>query len=101
MRFTPSDTPKVFNFSILPLNITLYPLPFFNLMQLKEWQGLSVLVARLETSDTESAGVPKNIHKDIKHKLKIPMMKKARSLNVTISAAISVSEAMRQIKLLK
>tara|TARA_X000000368_G_C22570542_1_gene510491 strand:+ start:58 stop:507 length:450 start_codon:yes stop_codon:yes gene_type:complete len=49
----------------------------------------------------ESAGVPKNIHKDIKHKLKIPMMKKARSLNVTISAAISVSEAMRQIKLLK
>ncbi len=49
----------------------------------------------------ESAGVPKNIHKDIEHKLKIPMMKKARSLNVAISAAISVSEAMRQIKLLK
>ena len=49
----------------------------------------------------ESAGVPKNIHKDIKHKLKIPMMKKARSLNVAISAAISISEAMRQIKLLK
>ena len=49
----------------------------------------------------ESAGVPKNIHKDIKHKLKIPMMKKARSLNVAISAAISIAEAMRQIKLLK
>ena len=29
------------------------------------------------------------------------MMKKARSLNVAISVAISVSEAMRQIKLLK
>ena len=49
----------------------------------------------------ESAGVPKNIHKLIKHKLKIPMIKKARSLNVAISAAITISEAMRQIKLLK
>ena len=49
----------------------------------------------------ESAGVPKNIHKVVKHKLKIPMIKKARSLNVAISAAISISEAMRQIKILK
>ena len=49
----------------------------------------------------ESAGVPENIHKNIKHKLKIPMTKKARSLNVAVSAAISVSEAMRQIRLLK
>tara|TARA_Y100001970_G_scaffold242005_1_gene306036 strand:+ start:36 stop:485 length:450 start_codon:yes stop_codon:yes gene_type:complete len=49
----------------------------------------------------ESAGVPKNIHKVVKHKLKIPMIKKARSLNVAVSAAISISEAMRQMKLLK
>ena len=49
----------------------------------------------------ESAGVPKNIHKVVKHKLKIPMIKKARSLNVAISAEISISEAMRQIKILK
>ena len=49
----------------------------------------------------ESAGVPENIHKNIKHKLKIPMTKKARSLNVAVSAAISVSEVMRQIRLLK
>ena len=46
----------------------------------------------------ESAGVPKNIHKDIKHKLKIPMMKKVRSLNVAIAASISTAEALRQIK---
>ena len=49
----------------------------------------------------ESAGVPETLHKTIDNKIKIPMNKKTRSLNVAISAAIVVSEALRQNKLLK
>ena len=48
----------------------------------------------------ESAGVPKNLHNTIKNKIKIPMNKKARSLNVAISVAIVSSEALRQNNLL-
>ena len=49
----------------------------------------------------ESAGVPEEIHKILKNKIKIPMNKKTRSLNVAMSAAIVVSEALRQNNLLK
>ena len=44
----------------------------------------------------ESAGVPENLHKIIKDKVKIPINKKTRSLNVAMSVAIVVSEALRQ-----
>ena len=44
----------------------------------------------------ESAGVPEKLHKTIKNKIKIPMNKKARSLNVVTSVAIVSSEALRQ-----
>ena len=46
----------------------------------------------------ESAGVPKKIHKIIKNKLKIPMMKKKRSLNIASSVAIVLAENLRQNK---
>ena len=49
----------------------------------------------------ESAGVPEEIHKILKNKIKIPMNKKTRSLNVAMSVAIVASEALRQINLLK
>ena len=49
----------------------------------------------------ESAGVPENVHKVIKEKIKIPMNKKTRSLNVAISVAIVASEALRQNNLLR
>ena len=49
----------------------------------------------------ESAGVPENLHKTIKNKLKIPINKKTRSLNVAITVAIVTSEALRQNKLLR
>ena len=49
----------------------------------------------------ESAGVPENLHKTIKHKVKVPMNKKTRSLNVAISVAIISAEALRQNNLLK
>ena len=47
----------------------------------------------------ESAGVPKLLHKSIKNKIKIPMNKKTRSLNVAMSVAIVGSEALRQINI--
>ena len=49
----------------------------------------------------ESAGVPENLHKTIKDKVKVPMNKKTRSLNVAMSVAIISSEALRQNNLLK
>ena len=49
----------------------------------------------------ESAGVPEEIHKILKNKIKIPMNKKTRSLNVAMSVAIVASEALRQNNLLK
>ena len=49
----------------------------------------------------ESAGVPKELHKVLKDKIKIPMNKKTRSLNVAMSVAIVASEALRQNNLLK
>jgi tRNA (cytidine/uridine-2'-O-)-methyltransferase len=49
----------------------------------------------------ESAGVPENLHKRIGDKVKVPMNKKTRSLNVAISVAIISAEALRQNNLLK
>ena len=49
----------------------------------------------------ESAGVPENLHKTIKNRIKIPMNKNTRSLNVAISVAIISAEALRQNNLLK
>ena len=44
----------------------------------------------------ESAGVKKEIHLNIKNRLKIPMANKARSMNVAMSVAIAASEAIKQ-----
>ena len=49
----------------------------------------------------ESAGVPESLHKTIKNKVKVPMNKKTRTLNVAMSVAIISSEALRQNNLLK
>ena len=47
----------------------------------------------------ESAGVPENIHKIIKNKLKIPMKNNKRSLNIASSVAIILAESLKQTKL--
>ena len=49
----------------------------------------------------ESAGVPESLHESIKHKVKIPMNKKTRSLNVAMSVAIISAEALKQTNLFK
>ena len=48
----------------------------------------------------ESAGVPENLHKIIKDKIKVPIDKKTRSLNVAMTVAIVASEALRQKNIL-
>ncbi len=47
----------------------------------------------------ESAGVPELIHQTVDARLLIPMHKKARSVNVALSAAMVVGEALRQTNL--
>jgi tRNA (cytidine/uridine-2'-O-)-methyltransferase len=49
----------------------------------------------------ESAGVPEILHSTIKDKLKIPINKNTRSLNIAITVAIVASEALRQNNLFK
>jgi len=44
----------------------------------------------------ESAGVPKMVHENSYEQLKIPLKKNARSLNISIAAAIILSEAVKQ-----
>ena len=44
----------------------------------------------------ESSGVPQEIHNRVSERLKIPMIKTARSLNIVSAVSISVSEAIRQ-----
>lgn len=44
----------------------------------------------------ESAGVPENVHQKADAELLIPMNEHARSINMAISAAMAVTEALRQ-----
>ena len=44
----------------------------------------------------ESSGVPQAVHNAIPEKVRIPLDKKARSLNVSIAAGIVLWEALRQ-----
>ena len=48
----------------------------------------------------ESAGVPENIHKLVKDRLKIPMKNNMRSLNIASSVAIILAESLKQTKLI-
>ena len=71
------------------------------LMTTKAKTGLDVF--KFKKNDTvlfgrESAGVPDSIHKKIKNKIKIPMIKEKRSLNLAVSVAITLSENLRQTK---
>ena len=44
----------------------------------------------------ESEGVPKIVHSNSYQRLKIPIKKNVRSLNIAMSVAITLSEALRQ-----
>ena len=44
----------------------------------------------------ESAGVPEIVHKKSYQRLRIPLKKNARSLNIGMAVAITLAEALRQ-----
>ena len=46
---------------------------------------------------TRRAGDPEKIHKLVNHRLKIPMVDKKRSLNLSTSVSIVVAECLRQL----
>ena len=63
--------------------------------------SLSYTKFKFKKNDTilfgrESAGVPESVHQSINNRLKIPMDKSARSLNVASSVAIVLAESLRQ-----
>ena len=67
--------------------------------------SISYLKFKFKKKDTilfgrESAGVPESVHASIKDRLKIPMNKDARSLNIASSVAIVLAESLRQTKLI-
>ena len=67
--------------------------------------SISYINFKFEKKDTilfgrESAGVPENIHKIVKNRLKIPMKNNMRSLNISSSVAIILAESLKQTKLI-
>ena len=63
--------------------------------------SISYTKFKFEENDTilfgrESAGVPDSIHKIIKDRLKIPMKRNKRSLNIASSVAIVLAESLKQ-----
>ncbi len=67
--------------------------------------SISYINFKFEKKDTilfgrESAGVPENIHKIVKNRLKIPMKNNMRSLNIASSVAIILAESLKQTKLI-
>ena len=46
----------------------------------------------------ESAGVPEAVHQTADARLTIPMNPNARSINMAISAALAIGEALRQTR---
>ena len=67
--------------------------------------SLSYTKFKFKKNDTilfgrESAGVPESIHQSINNRLKIPMDKSARSLNVASSVAIVLAESLRQTNII-
>ena len=67
--------------------------------------SISYTKFNFEKNDTilfgrESAGVPENIHKLVKNRLKIPMKNNKRSLNIASSVAIILAESLKQTNLI-
>ena len=94
-------------------NITFYK-SFDEFSKLKENQRIILMTTKASISYTkfkfdkndtilfgrESAGVPIEVHKLIKDRLKIPMKNNKRSLNVATSVAIILAESLKQTRLI-
>ena len=73
----------------------------FRLIQLTTKSQESLYKFKFNPSDIllfgrESAGVPKNIHNIVDHRLKIPMKGGVRSINLSSSVALVLGEGLRQ-----
>ena len=93
-------------------NITFYK-SFDEFSKFKENQRIILMTTKASISYTkfkfdkndtilfgrESAGVPIEVHKLIKDRLKIPMKNNKRSLNVATSVAIILAESLKQTRL--
>ena len=66
----------------------------------KKWYKIDLVKNDTILFGRESSGVPKKVHNKISLKLKIPMIKKYRSLNLSTSVSILLSENLRQTKYL-
>ena len=87
---------------------------FENFLDVKKNQRIVLMTTKASVSYTnfkfdindtilfgrESAGVPENLHKIIKNRLKIPMKNSMRSLNIASSVAIILAESLKQTKLI-
>ena len=67
--------------------------------------SLSYTKFKFKKNDTilfgrESAGVPESVHQSINNRLKIPMNKSAKSLNIASSVAIVLAESLRQTNII-
>ena len=94
-------------------NITFYK-SFDEFSKFKENQRIILMTTKASISYTkfkfdkndtilfgrESAGVPIEVHKLIKDRLKIPMKNNKRSLNLASSVAIILAESLKQTNLL-
>ena len=65
--------------------------------------SISYTKFKFEENDTilfgrESSGVPEDVHKLIKNRLKIPMKNNKRSLNLATAVAIVLAESLKQTK---
>ena len=94
-------------------NITFYK-SFDEFSKFKEDQRIILMTTKASISYTkfkfdkndtilfgrESAGVPIEVHKLIKDRLKIPMKNNKRSLNVATSVAIILAESLKQTRLI-
>tara|TARA_B110001452_G_scaffold262942_1_gene263651 strand:+ start:646 stop:1119 length:474 start_codon:yes stop_codon:yes gene_type:complete len=94
-----------------PEDVTFYQ-SSYNFFQSKKNERIILMTTKASISYTkfnfkkndtilfgrESAGVPESVHRQIKNRLKIPMEKNKRSLNIASSAAIILAESLKQTK---
>ena len=67
----------------------------------EDWAEDSAVDFQFKNKDTllfgrESEGVPKIVHNQSYERLKIPLKKNSRSLNIGMAVAITLAEALRQ-----
>ncbi len=79
----------------------LHPEEYGRLVLMTTHSAQSFLDFKFQKNDIilmgrESAGVPENVHNSVDARLLIPMNPQARSINMAVSAAMALTEGLRQ-----